>query len=149
MNNVVHLLRKKYPGLLFKADPEFCLLPGKTFAADDCAVALLVSGHFPLLVVEYKPKVPGAICDVTPTWHLSELFIQAFYLRKKNSHACLTDLMDYHFFLVAPQAAGDVVRNVDVEKYWYLQCDLSNQAEYNRMFDFLQLELNVDVTLPH
>lgn len=152
MNNVVHLLRKKYPGLLFKTDPEFCLLPGKTFAADDCAMALLVFGNFPVMVVEYKPKVPGNIRDITPTWHLSELFIQAFYLRKYNSHPilhCLTDLQDYHFFLVAQQAADDVVRKVDVEKYWYLQCDLSNQDEYNRVFNFLQKELNVNVALPH
>ena len=71
----------------------FYLLPGQKFAADDCAVALLVSnlvllvsGNLPVLVIEYKPKVPSSIRDVTPTWHLSKFFIQAFYLRKYKSH---------------------------------------------------------------
>ena len=51
--------------------------------------------------LQYKPKVLTQLKDQNPPFHISELFLQAFYLATQCEHAivhCLTDLEDYHMF---------------------------------------------------
>ena len=98
----------------------------KTYTADSALLsALLVSsqkqvvpcfGHspsqkqvVPCFVVEYKPRVAQDLADQDP-FHLSEVFLQAYYLRKMHKHPilhCLTDLSDFHYFLVKVSERGN------------------------------------------
>lgn len=89
-----------------KVDLEFQIKgQGKTFMADGCIVAVLISVdsycRVPVYILEYKPRVPRDIDDIEPH-HLSELFLQSYYLHKDSRcHSTLhvlTDLTDFHYF---------------------------------------------------
>ena len=56
--------------------------------------------NYPVYVIEYKPRVPSDMKDIEPH-HLSELFLQAYYLQQQYHHPILhvlTDLEDFHCF---------------------------------------------------
>ena len=90
-----------------------------------------------MLAVEYKLKVPSGLEDVTP-WHLSETSLQAFYMYlRDNFHYdivhCLTDLNDYHFFLVGSSSENAFV----LKKHWYKKCDLTDGAAFEEHINFV------------
>ena len=92
---------------MYKIDHEFRLLEKKTDACDEGVVSIAQIDSYTaekklFFAVEYKPKVSRDLEDQVP-FHIAELFIQPFYLRKRFTHDiwhCLTDLKDFHNFLV-------------------------------------------------
>ena len=77
---VCKLLQEKYPSLSLHVEPQFRVAEGHTFTSDLCLLHLLVEASLLLRVLvlwEYKPRVPGALEDVT-AWHLSETLLQAY-----------------------------------------------------------------------
>ena len=83
-------------------------------------------GVVPCFVVQYKPRVSPDLADQDP-FHLSEVFLQAYYLRKMHKHPilhCLTDLSDFHYFLVKESERG----NLEIENYFCFKCNF-NEAE--------------------
>ena len=128
-------LRTLCPTHTFKIDHQFNVCNAKTYTADS---ALLVSsqkpvgfdpsqrGVVPCFVVEYKPRVSQDLDDQHP-FHLSEVFLKAYYLRKMHKHPilhCLTDLSDFHYFLVKESERG----NLEIENYFCFKCNF-NEAE--------------------
>ena len=96
---VCDALQNKYPDQTFFVDHECDVL--HIFG---CGALIVVSaGRSTLDVVfslEYKPKVSPNLKDKCPC-HISELFLQVFYLATYSKHAivhCPTDLEDYHMF---------------------------------------------------
>ena len=68
-------------------DPQFRVAEGHTFTSDLCLLQLLVEASLRLRVLvlkAYKPRVPGALEDVT-AWHLA-----ASVLYEKESLVTLT-----------------------------------------------------------
>lgn len=64
---------------------------------------------------EYKPQVPSELVDVT-AGHLSETFLQAYYLRDSSPYPilhCLTNLEDYHYFSITTKDH----HSMKIEKY--------------------------------
>ena len=100
MRSRLHKLR---PEVTLHIDPQYAIQGnGKQFYADGSLLATILHNTRPVYVVEYKPRVPTHLEDREPT-HLSELFLQAFYLHKQNSPPILhvlTDLTDFHCFLM-------------------------------------------------
>lgn len=110
----------------------------KTYYADSALVAI-VNGSLPIYVVEYKPRIPADLEDVEPS-HLSEVFLQAFYLRKMYKHTilhCLTDLKDFHYFLMTDHPSS---KKMKIEKYFSVHCNISNQVE---LLDHLRFLCNI------
>ena len=129
-------IQKLQPNITFKVDYSFYVHPEKTYATDS---AVLYSAHdddddemIPCFVVEYKPRVPQGLHDQEP-FHLSEVFLQAFYLRRKgHKHPilhCLTDFKDFHYFLITDSRQHPAKLELVIEKYWYVACDLKKPAE--------------------
>ena len=124
-------LRTLCPTSTFKIDHQF---NAKTYTGDSALLsALLVSsqkpvgfdpsqrGVVPCFVVQYKPRVSPDLADQDP-FHLSEVFLQAYYLRKMHKHPilhCLTDLSDFHYFLVKESERG----NLEIENYFCFKCN--------------------------
>ena len=103
MRHIVDVLSLKYPGKNFFVDHQYQLLEGNTFAIDDAVCVIQDGANTPLLVVEYKPRVHLDLKFVEQS-HLSEVFIQAYYLRKRFPQPilhCLTDLTQNHYFLIS------------------------------------------------
>ena len=123
-------LRTLCPTSTFKIDHQFNVYKAKTYTGDSALLsALLVSSRrrvVPCFVVQYKPRVALDLDDQDP-FHLSEVFLQAYYLRKMHKHPilhCLTDLSDFHYFLVKESERG----NLEIEKYFCFKCNF-NEAE--------------------
>ena len=136
-------LRTLCPTQTFKIDHQFNVCDGKTYTADSALLsALLVSsqkpvglvvpcfvvgGVVPCFVVEYKPRVSQDLADQEP-FHLSEVFLQAYYLCKMHKHPilhCLTDLSDFHCFLVKGSDRG----NLEIKKYFCFKCNFNETEE--------------------
>ena len=165
LGEVSDLLKNKYPEWEFRTDPEYYVLDGKTFAADEVIVGnqdqvdegeaaavsqdegeatlpaaiealnLETSTSKPILITECKPRVSTNLQAQEP-FHITETLIQAFYVRRKYDFPilhCLTDLKEYHFFLV-----GDAP-NQKLELLWYfhLCCDLKKPNELAQLLSFL------------
>ena len=84
--------------------------------------------------LEYKPKVSPQLKEQRP-FHISELFLQAFDLATQCKHAivhCLTDLEDYHIFLM-----GKDGKKLCINKYWYRKCDLMDSSQTTEHLHFL------------
>ena len=109
MTKVRMAVAAAYPKADIRVDHEYRVLKEKTYACDEAVVSASLSlqrGPYQekllLLGIEYKPKVASALRDQTP-FHLSEVFIQAYYVKKSMTHDiwhCLTDMKDFHYFLV-------------------------------------------------
>ena len=127
---VCKLLQEKYPSVTLQVEPHFRVAEGHTFTSDMCLLQLLVEASLLLRVLvlwDYKPRVPGALEDVT-AWHLSETLLQAYYLRRQHSYPVLhwlTDLLDFHYFFIE----GDGQRTLKVVKYVYLNSDLTKPTD--------------------
>lgn len=95
-------IQKCYPSHQFLVDNQFCI--NHQYYSDGAIVsAVILDSYVPIYVVEYKPQVSADLLDVHPS-DLSELFLQAYYLRQLYDHLILhvlTDLKDFHFFLIA------------------------------------------------
>ena len=88
-----------------------------------------------VFVIKYKPRVSSNLSDQTP-FHISETLIQAYYLRNKFRHNilhCLTDLNDFHFFLITTTPT----RLFSIKNYSYTKCDLQNHEELAQLSAFL------------
>ena len=129
-------LKTLCPTHTFKIDHQFHVCNTKSYTADSALLsALLVSSQklgsrkrrvVPCFVVEYKPRVSQDLADQEPC-HLSEVFLQAYYVCKMHKHPilhCLTDLSDFHYFLVKESERG----NLEIEKYFCFKCNF-NEAE--------------------
>ena len=115
-----------------------------TYAADE-AIGLVVvtpAKMFPILVLEYKPRVPQDLGDLEPL-HLSETFIQAYYLRKRFKFPvmhCLTDLNDFLFLKIEDKEGHSGVIKVS---HYYFKCDLKDDKQLIEIMTFLYHTLNV------
>ena len=77
MRSRLHKLR---PEVTLDIDLQYAIQgKGKQFYADGSLIATLLHNTRPVYVVDYKPRVPTHLEDIEPN-HLSELFLQAFYL---------------------------------------------------------------------
>ena len=141
------------PTQTFRIDHQFNVCDGKTYTADSALLsALLVSSQKPVgfdpsqsplaggvvpcfvvgevvpcFVVAYKPRVSQDLVDQEPC-HLTEVFLQAYYLCKMHKHPilhCLTDLSDFHCFLVKGSDRG----NLEIKKYFYSKCNFNETEE--------------------
>lgn len=93
---VCRMLKDQYPPRMFRIDLQFQLFENKS--GDQAVIQQLTDGNLHVLIVwEYKPKVPSSLSDTT-AWHLSETLLQAYYLRKSNSHPVLHCLTDFIIF---------------------------------------------------
>ena len=135
-------LKTLCPTQIFKIDHQFNVCYGKTYTADSALLsALLVStvvlgfdhrpfdqGMVPCFVVEYKPRVSRDLVDQEP-FHLSEVFLQAYYLCKMHKHPilhCLTDLSDFHCFLVKRSDRG----HLEIKKYFCFKCKFNETEKF-------------------
>lgn len=137
---VSEVLSVMHPNIEFKIDPETYVSQGKTYA-DYCVIKLCFNGIQVLVVWEYKPRVSTHLSDQTP-WHLSETFLQAFYLKKQHKYPvlhCLTDLADFHYFFVG----GDGRMSLDLTKYVYLNSDFRNFDDTVKHVNFLLDSINI------
>ena len=94
------------------------------------------------MVTEYKPRVTQNLADQEPH-HLSEMFIQAYYLRRKFTHKimhCLTDLRDFHYFLIKDGQNGKII----IDKYIYLNSDLTLKEPLANHMNFLHHYVDID-----
>lgn len=138
---VSEVLNVMHPNIKFKIDPEIYVSQGKTYAADQCVIKLCFKGIQVLVVWEYKPRVSTHLSDQTP-WHISETFLQAFYLKKQHKYPvlhCLTDLADFHYFFVE----GDGRMSLDLTKYVYLNSDFCNFDDTVKHVNFLLDSINI------
>jgi hypothetical protein len=88
-------LEKLCPTVEFKIDHQFHVHNAKTYVADSALVSKVVFSieQIPCFVVEYKPRVAADLSDQEP-FHVSEVFLQAYYLRtmqKRPVLHCLTE----------------------------------------------------------
>ncbi len=182
LGQVSAVMNSKYSNWVFRTDPEFSVLDGKTYAADGVlvaddkagedeavlvaddevdeagedeaallpaaiqAVSLQTSTVIPALVTECKPRVSANLASQEP-FHITETLIQAFYLRRKHDFPilhCLTDLTEYHFFLIE-SAPGQKLK---LSKYFHLSCDLRKETELANLLSFLYdvIELPISLT---
>ena len=141
MNVVRKALKLKYPKHTLCVDYEYRVLTDKQYAVDTTVVALThimrVTGSVRnvVLALEYKPKVAAELRDQIP-WHVSEVLLQAFYMRKRFTHDilhCLTDLQDYHYFLVGTQPDSPFC----IKGYWYKMCKITDPTELTDHLHFL------------
>ena len=103
----------KYPGEMLKVDHQYHILENRTYAADATLVVVVMVKlkMLPILVLKYKPRVSQELADQEPL-HVSETFIQAYYLRQQCKFPvmhCLTDLNDFHFFLIEDGQSGGLL----------------------------------------
>ena len=140
-------LLQEAPLLALQVDPQFCVAEGQTFTSNLCLLQLLKEASLRLRVLvlwDYKPRVPGALEDVT-AWHFSETLLQAYYLRRKHSYPvlhCLTDLLEFHYFFIE----GDGQRTLKVVKYVYsltLRLGISPAASRMHMATLLVASISV------
>ena len=132
MELVRETLQERHPKQKFDVDLELKVLR----FSSDAAIIVASTGLKEDVVfsVEYKPRVSAQLEDQRP-FHLSELFLQAFYLAPQCEHAvvhCLTDLEDYHMFLV-----GKNGKKICIKKYWYRKCDLMDSSQTAEHLHFL------------
>ena len=87
-----------------------------------------------MYVVEYKPRVASDIKDTEPH-HLSEVFLQAYYLQRQYCHPIfhvLTDLNDFHCF---------EIKQGQILKYHYTKTSLDEPQDLlkhsNSICDFI------------
>lgn len=116
-------------------DPQFRIADGYTYSSDQAVIYVTLAGEQVLLVIEYKPRIPPELSDIEP-WHLSETLIQAFYMRSTHRYCvlhCLTDLRDFHYFYIKE----DDNTYLALDKYVFVQSDLSDQAQVQAHADFL------------
>lgn len=124
----------KYPDRVFDIDHEYRILPNKKFAIDEAITTLMVSSAV-ILGLEYKPKVASTLHD-QQAFHITEVLLQAFYLRKRFHHDivhCLTDLHDFHYFLIGSDADKEFI----IRKYWSMKCNITNITELSHHLNFL------------
>lgn len=129
-------IQKCYPSHQFFVDNQFCI--NHQYYSDGAIVSAIVDSNSPIYVVEYKPRVPADLMDIEP-YHLSELFLQAYYLQQSYDHRILhvlTDLNDFHFFLIAT-GVNNTTKYVKIEKYFYSKVALHRQEELLEHFKFL------------
>ena len=130
----------------FMVDHQFPVQTSITYYAD-CALVALDAGGCPLYVVEYKPKIPAGLEDVEPS-HLSEVFLQAFYLRKMYTHNilhCLTDLEDFHYFLMTDNQSS---KKLKIERCITVHCNITNEVELLDHLRFVCNLLKCTLSLP-
>lgn len=146
MSIVRKALLLKYPDDNFLVDHEYKVLPDKKFALDEAILAIIQlprpNSRKILFGVEYKPKVSASLEDI-PCHHLSETLLQAYYLRKRFTHNilhCLTDLEDFHYFLICTS----VEKPFHIKNYWYKTCDLTNSTAVNKHLQFLIDTISVE-----
>ena len=146
---VLDTMEIKYPDATLKVDHQYRILENKLYAADETIGVVVVinakaaPSMLPILVLEYKPRVSQDLGDQEPS-HLSETFMQAYYLRKRCKFPvmhCLTDLNDFHFFLIEDEHSGVI----KISRYYYLKCDLKDGKQLIQMMTFLYHTLNVPV----
>ena len=93
-----------------------------------------------LFSMEYKPKVAQNLGD-EPACHISEVFLQAFYIATQVEHNvmhCLTDLVDYHLFLIGKENG-----KLCIKKYWYHKCKLTDSGKAATLLQFLAEKIPV------
>ena len=147
MTKVRIVVAAAYPKAEIIVDHEYRVLKENTYACDEAVSAALALQRGPyqeklLLGMEYKPKVSSDLMD-QPPFHLSEVFIQAYYVKKSMTHDvwhCLTDMKDFHYFLVG---ATPEKEQVSVKKYYYLQSNLSDQTSVANHLYFLAKNLSL------
>ena len=122
-------LQKRHPNKKYYIDNELKVF---RFSSD---AALIVSSTVKRMdVVFYKPYVSAKLQQPS-AFYLSELFLQAFYLANQCEHSivhCLTDLVDYHLFLVAKDG-----KKLCIQKYWHSECDLKESSQTAEHLRFL------------
>ena len=134
-------LDKKHPGREFMVDHEFKVLPTKRFAIDEAIEAVIGEDNGKVVfALEYKPKVASDLNDQVP-FHISEMLLQAFYLTSQFDHDivhCLTDLEDYHIFLIGKsnRALQRAKNNFSIKEYWYRKCHLTDSGEVAKHLSF-------------
>ena len=125
-----------------RVDHEYRVLKDNAYACEEAVVSSLLAvqrgpNQVKLLFgIEYKPKVSSDLSGQTP-FHLSEVFIQAYYVKKSMPHDvwhCLTDMKNFHYFLVG---ATPEKEHLSIKKYYYLQCNLSDQTSVANHLYFL------------
>lgn len=78
----------------------------------------------PIVVYEYKPRVPSNLSDVNPMY-FSELLLQAYYLKQYYSNPvvhCLTDLHSFHYFYVEESSSSMCM----ITKYSSCEVEIGN-----------------------
>ena len=147
MLTVLNTMQIKYPDAMLKIDHQYRILENRTFAADETlgvvVVVMVEVTMLPILVLEYKPRVAQELGDQEP-FHVSETFMQAYYLRQRYKFPvmhCLTDMHDFHFFIIEDGQSGVL----KVSRYYYLKCDLKDGKQLIQMMTFLYHTLNVPV----
>ena len=139
MTKVRMVVAAAYPKADIRVDHEYRVLKERTYAGEEAVVSSSQRGPYQeklLLGIEYKPKVAPALRDQTP-FHISEVFIQAYYVKKSMTHDvwhCLTDMNDFHYFLVG---ATPEKKHLSIKKYYYLQSNLSDQTSVANHLYFL------------
>ena len=126
-----------HPNSSFSIEHQYCIqVQNSSYYPDGALVATILdtstSTRTPIYVIEYKPRVPAELVDIEPN-HLSEVMLQAVYLRrviKSPILHVLTDLNDFHFFLISGES-------LQIDKYFYLKCKLSNREELLKHLKFL------------
>ena len=115
METLREALDKIHPSREFMVDHEFNVLPTKQFATDQAIEAVIGDGNEKVVfALEYKPKVSSDLNDQAP-FHISETLLQAFYLTSQFDHDiihCLTDLQDYHIFLIGKSNCACKVQTI-------------------------------------
>lgn len=134
MDTLRNALQLKYSHVQLLVDHEYKILEAKRYA---CDVAVIIAGikREVLFAVEYKPGVPTDFKDITP-WHLSETLLQAYYMRDKFQYDivhCLTDMSDYHYFLVGSSDEKKFV----IKKHWYKPLNLTDEAAFMEHLNFV------------
>ena len=129
MQGVRDALQERHPNQKFFIDHEFKIFPFYS----DAALIVASTGQQQkqmkaVFSLEYKPKVSPQLKD-QPPFHLSELFLQAFYLAAQCEHSivhCLTDLEDYHMSLMGKDG-----------KKLCRKCNLTNSSQTAEHLHFL------------
>ena len=99
---VLDTMEIKYPDATLKVDHQYCILENKLYAADETigvvgvkvAIKEAAPSVLPILVLKYKPRVSQDLGDQEPL-HVSETFMQAYYLRKRCKFPVM-QLLDGH-----------------------------------------------------
>ena len=115
MELVRDALEKRHPNKIFYVDLQLKFLRFCSDAAKIVATTRLEKIDV-VFSLEYKLKVAAKL-NIQPAFHLSELFLQAFYLATQYGHTivhCLTDLTNYHIFLMGMDG-----KKLCIKKYWY------------------------------
>lgn len=135
MTFVRKFLSYKHPEKTFKIDHEYRIFPDRKFAADEAVTAIVDGLRRVIFVLEYKPKVAPGLID-EEAFHISETLIQAYYLRKMFKHPilhCLSDLNDFHFFLITTDSS----REFNLNKYWSKSFNVLDTDQLRYLATFL------------